>query len=151
MRKSFFSELSEDQRGLSNAVVALLVISVSLAGGFVAYKAFYGYMRSSTANVSLRVTYLKALQVTGGSDYVSVNVKNTGMTRVEDVTVTVVNSDGPNIVMEVGDLEPGETGSGRSSGAAELAAGKTYPVEITANTPHQKGALKLALKVRVSS
>lgn len=59
-------------------VVASLVVGIVLAGGLVAYKPLRGYMTSSAANVSLRVTCLKALQVTEGDDYISANVKNTG-------------------------------------------------------------------------
>lgn len=67
------------------------------------------------------------------------------------MVVTVINSDGSDIEMKVGDLEPGETGSGRSSGAADLAAGRTYPVEVTTDAPDRKGTTTLTPEVRVSS
>lgn len=143
-------ELKEDQKGISNVIVVMIAIGMALAGGFVVYGAFRNYLSSSTSTVSLQVTYLKALQVTGGEDYASATVKNTGTMLMEDVTVTIITPEGkPNVEIPIGDLDPGETGSGKATGM-DLAAGTTYPVEVTASSPEREGAVTLVLEVRVS-
>lgn len=119
--------------------------------GFVAYKAFCGYMVRTTTKVSLRVQHVTAMSVAGGQNYASATVKNTGTTHVENVTVTIINSDGNDVTLEIGTFGPGETGSDKAS--HNLAAGVTCPVQVPASLPGnspEKQQVFLTLEVRVS-
>lgn len=139
------------EEGLSSILVAIILIGVALAGGFVAYKAFRGYMQTTTANVSIRVEDVTAMSVPGGQNYASATVKNTGTTRVENVVVTIINSGGSDVILEIGTLDPGETGSDKAT--HDLAAGVSYPVQVSATVPGnspEKQQVVLTLKVRVS-
>lgn len=141
--------ISCDRCGISNAIVTLILVGMAIVGGLIAYISLRGYMDTATTNVSIQVQYLNAITVAGGRNYASASVKNAGSVRLENVIVTIINSDGPDVRLRIGTLDPGQTGSAKA--LHDLAAGVTYPVQVTADTPNGGGdGVTVSMKVRVS-
>lgn len=137
------------QRGLSNLVVTLILIAAAVVGGGFLFTSLHEQMGTTTRNVSLRVRSLNAVSTTTGAA-VSTTVKNNGTVVLENVEVKVLLSPPENdIILQVGHLAPGQTGSDHESGDRSLLAGKTYPVLVTAGSPRSENAIARTMSVLV--
>lgn len=136
------------QRGISNLVVALILVAIAVVGGSFVFASFYTQMQHMTRNASLHVQSLDVVSTTSG-DLVSATAKNDGTVGLDNVRVKVINRKGDNVTLLVGHLSPGETGSDHESGDWGFEPGETYPVLITAEGPGGYKAISRAMSVRV--
>lgn len=135
------------ERGISNLIAALILIATAVVGGSFVFVSFYSQMQTMTKSASLRAQGLDVVSTPSG-DLVSATVKNNGTTVLESVKVKIINRAGDNVVLSVGHLPPGQTGSDHRSGDWGLNPGETYPVLITAEGPEGKKIISKATSVR---
>jgi len=131
--------LGIDRRALSAPILALILLVVgvalaivvaSMAGGFL-----FGWGTSS------RVTIEKAdiiVTPADGKAYITVDIRNSGGSRLTGCAVTVTGEDlSPPVSLTGGlaDLNPGQTTTFKASAVDGLQSGRIYVVSVTCTGP----------------
>lgn len=133
-------------RGISPLIATLLLIMITIVGGSLVYVAFSSQASSVSGSAEFQVQSLDAVKA-GGVGVASATVKNVGTVKLTSVTVTIKAT--TDISIDIGSIEPGNTGSGEADASA-LTAGETYPVTITADSV-DGSHIEKSMTVRVRS
>lgn len=111
--------------------MAMVLILASVAGGMMIFQVFRTQVEVITRTASLREQSID-LTVASTGCAAAVTVKNNGTVPLENVTVRIMDPEGDNVDLVVGDLDPAETGGAHVVGDWSFKIGESYPALMTA-------------------
>ncbi|MEM2187990.1 MAG: archaellin/type IV pilin N-terminal domain-containing protein [Thermoproteota archaeon] len=116
------------KRALSPLLATIILIAITVAAGLVVYSLFFS--AAGTASTHLNIQVISA-DIVKGSDVnlVAATVKNTGNKMITSCTITFFGDSG-SVVLDLGNIEIGQTKSASGTTMVEFTAGKSYPVKI---------------------
>ena len=120
-------------RGISPLVATLVLVIITLVGGWMIFSIFRTQVTSRATTAELQVQSIDLVSVDGES-IAATTVKNVGTVALENVRVTIRDDDNNDVVLFVGDLAPGQTG-GADNSECRWTPGKPYIARIAADVP----------------
>jgi len=111
------------------AGVALTIVAMSMAGGFL-----FGW--GTAAKVTIERVDILVDPVTGNG-FITVDVRNSGGSRLTDCAVEIQDGDGNQLATPAGppELNPGQVGSYTENGVAGFNSGSIYIAIVTCDGP----------------
>jgi urease beta subunit len=125
-------KLLRERRGISELVMVLIMISLALVGGGLAYAILGGTVSSVSSNVSLELQSAE-INASATPKVVAAVVKNNGTIAITSATIVFYKSETENVTLTISDISAGSTKSASSTTTLAFEPGKTYTVVLEAN------------------
>jgi len=125
-------KLLRERRGISELVMVLIMISLALVGGGLAYAILGGTVSSVSSNVSLELQSAE-INASATPKVVTAVVKNNGSVAITSATIVFYRSGNENVTLTISDISAGLTKSASSTTDLAFEAGKTYTVVLEAD------------------
>ena len=126
----------KEKRGISELMSMLILLSLALVGGAVAYGVLTSMSGTIAAKADVQVQS-SDIVVTSTKTIVSVTVKNIGTIGIDSCTVTVYNDAGTAVQISIGAIPVGQTKSAENTAATGFTEGKEYPASLAATAGTQ--------------
>jgi len=125
-------KLLRERRGISELVMVLIMISLALVGGGLAYAILGGTVSSVSSNVSLELQSAE-INASATPKVVTAVVKNNGSVAITSATVKFYADSENSVSLTISNIAAGQTMSADNITTLAFEAGKTYTVVLEAN------------------
>jgi maltose-binding protein MalE len=125
-------KLLREKRGISELVMVLIMISLALVGGGLAYAILGGTVSSVSSNVSLELQSAE-INASATPKVVAVVVKNNGSVAITSATVKFYADSENNVTLTISNIVTGQTKSASQTTTLAFESGKTYTVVLEAD------------------
>jgi len=125
-------KLLREKRGISELVMVLIMISLALVGGGLAYAILGGTVSSVSSNVSLELQSAE-INASATPKVVAAVVKNNGSVAITSATVKFYADSENNVTLTISNIVTGQTKSASQTTTLAFESGKTYTVVLEAD------------------
>jgi hypothetical protein len=130
MKRTF--KLLRERRGISELVMVLIMISLALVGGGLAYAILGGTVSSVSSNISLELQSAE-INASATPKVVTAVIKNNGTIAITSATVKFYADSENNVSLTINNITAGQTKSASQTTTLAFEAGKTYTVVLEAD------------------
>jgi len=123
----------KEERGISNMVAALILLSLALVGGAIVFGSMSSMTNVIVARADVQVQS-SDIVVTSTRTIISVSVKNVGTVPLSSCTVTVYGDGATSVQISLGSIGVGKTASEENTVASGFTNGNTYAASLVAQT-----------------
>ena len=116
------------ERGISPLIATLILVAATVAGGAIVYSVMQSQAGWLSGGADFEITSADIITA-GGTNLATVTVKNVGSVSLTSVAATV-KTDGTDVIITVGSLNPGQAKSGENT-TGTWTAGSSYMVTVT--------------------